>query len=498
MKFAAVLLSTGAVMASPRPKFATDYSTVETFVNEIYQGQYINDPTLGLCCGQSSSCQVQTGFQKGQRYTSYSTNFSRFDDFGDGSVTILDYKARMEVFAVSASNLTCNTYCPLIGGMEPYYLPDEAEDKGTFTIDGHTLQLWQYREVGPLNITMQTNNVFVNQTDINNANPYLEYDHLTPFKQDLGASNETYSNWISGAPDPALFKWLHPQYGKCPIDPNQCQNADAMFRRLRARDFVGFRHILQHLLKNGDPTAKQLLRSLRRRRGSRAAKMAATIATDASPASAKGDTPPTFPQDFFSNEQNFLVLPQGQYSTNDVSGSLYWCCGPDSNCKIQTEYEAGPTYVSFSTQQMRLGNPGDAQAEVIDYNADVFKQLLVDENNTCTSYCPCQQGDALIPLAVDPSATKIGVATIGGKQYDQWQWSDHLGKRIKMDTINAFIDTSGAQPQPFLWAEDITPFNQYLATANTTYDSFKPGTPDPSMFKVNGISSCPLNQNCQQ
>merc|ERR1719329_1078885 len=99
----------------------------------------------------------------------------------------------------------------------------------------------------------------------------------------------------------------------------------------------------------------------------------------------KSTATPTFPQDFSADVTDFLIVPQGDYYTFESSGGFeYWCLKTNSNGKIQTEFQKAPNYVSYSTNQTRLGDPGASQAVIQDYN--LGKEFKVDSNNTCQSY----------------------------------------------------------------------------------------------------------------
>jgi hypothetical protein len=475
-----------ATTAPPFPVFAQDWSATETINQVIWQGQYIEDPDLGLCVGQNSNAQIQVGYQKGTRYTSYSTNFSRFDDtFGD--VTIVDYKGRVEVAVESATNMTCTSWCPYTGGMYPFEMvdPDATWIEET-TINGKTVQHWQYKEEGPVHILFQIDNSYVDQSDPTMAIPVLEFDELTPLKQNLGQMNESWSNFKAGPQDPSLFKYTNGPLEGCPKDPN-CGNSDVFHARFNRAKRQSLAQMEQLMVERQQADESLLGRSATRRRVMPVQNNAQQKARAAVP---------VIPQNFQSDTKDFLVLPQGQYNVVDQAGMLYWCCAIDSNCKVQTEFQMGPLYQSMDTNETRFGGPTGSPAVVTKYNEG--KEYAVDGTGACTSYCPLQVGDdEPYPITIDPEAKDLGKVNIGGNAYEHFRWTDYILRVVPMDTINAFVDVSDpANPKPFIWQEDITPFGQYLATANSTYENFVGGPQPESLFTVTGADNCPLDSSC--
>ena len=59
---------------------------------------------------------------------------------------------------------------------------------------------------------------------------------------------------------------------------------------------------------------------------------------------------PKFPQSFTVVEADDMEIFQGQYTNNGDSV----CCSEDSNCEVQTEYQAGNNYVDEKNQRTRF------------------------------------------------------------------------------------------------------------------------------------------------
>lgn len=475
----------------PLPTFPDDWSSKETINQVIYQGSYVQNGD-SYCCGQDSTCQLQLQYEAGTRYFSYSTKQSRFDDEITKDVTIMDYKQLVEV-AVD-ENMVCTAWCPLTGGMSPFDMVEsDATHMGTAVIDGKTVQHWQYVELGPLHVKMQTNDYFVDQSDQANCVPVLENQHLTPFKIDLGTSNESWTNFKAGKQDASLFNFTQGPASGCPRASN-CGSSSRLLRRHRLGDktyslseIAAIRAQELQEFQKSQSSQKSSLSTVHVRAGNHGGKAQKISAAAA---------PPVFPQDYYANVKDFLVLPQGDFYTQDLDGGESWCIHRDGNGKIQTQFQAAPQYVSYSTNQTRMGGAVGANAVVSDYNK--MKQFAVDGNNDCTSYCPIDDGSNMVPLVIADDAKDLGPVTLDGKTYQHFRWNDVILHVIVMDTVDAFIDmTDPSTPVPYLWMESLTPFNKYLASVNTTYTNFQGGKQSSDLFAVNNIDKCPLDANCQ-
>jgi hypothetical protein len=497
--------------AQTMPVFPDDWSSDEKF-NTVQQQSAVVDPDLGFCCATSSNCQVQVQSDAGTRYFSYSTKHARFDSTEGNGITIYDYPKQKEVFV--DENLVCTSYCPMIGAMQPFaMLYDGAVDLGTETILGHTVQHWQYKDIGPLKIVMETDNSYIDQTDATSSVPVLEMDHITPFGIHLADVNESWTNWKAGAQDASLFAWTEDSSAGCPKNGN-CGNMAAMQRRLQNREYAQYLLLAQD---NGmlpsyiDLTAlKQAIMDGKSQAEAIAAMEEANQGWEKNLGATRGvmDRPatstipamentavPSFPQDFFADTADFLILPQGDYTIESAGDITYWCCGLQSNCAVQTEYQFGPMYTSLSTNQTRFGGGAGQPAVVTDYNLGL--EMAVDVNNTCTAYCPLN-GQTMFPIIIDDDAKDLGKVNIGGNGYEHFMWIDTAGKwQITVDQIDAFVDlTDVNNPVPFIWAEILEPLKHYIASVNTTYTNFVGGRQDPSLFAVNGIQACPKSNNC--
>jgi len=195
---------------------------------------------------------------------------------------------------------------------------------------------------------------------------------------------------------------------------------------------------------------------------------------------------PVFPLDWTATEEDFAVVYQGQYVQQ---GNLY-CCGDDS-CEVQTEYQSGMDYFDFTHNRTRFDDP--MNGNIVSFFAPMYKEMLVDSTNKCTSFCPIEED--LESYQIDPNATYMGQKVIDNKTLDNWQWQDkEFG--IVFETDNVYVD-----PQtelPYTEIDQLTPFGLAIGDEEETFHTFVPGTPDPSHFAIHGIDGCPMDPNCGQ
>jgi hypothetical protein len=192
---------------------------------------------------------------------------------------------------------------------------------------------------------------------------------------------------------------------------------------------------------------------------------------------------PNLPLDWTANEEDFMVVYQGQYS---ISNGLY-CCG-DTSCEVQTQYQSGMNYFDFTHNRTRFDDP--VNGDFVTLFNPVYKEMLV-VNNACQEYCPIDED--LDPYSIDPTATYNGQKTINGHVCNDWQYKDkEFGIVFEID--DTFVDQT--TNLPVMEVDQLTPFGQPIGEETSTYHTFTPGTPDPSHFAISGVDSCPQSQNC--
>eukprot|EP00911_Craspedida_sp_UC1_P002973 UC1_evm2s2170 len=207
---------------------------------------------------------------------------------------------------------------------------------------------------------------------------------------------------------------------------------------------------------------------------------------------------PKFPVSWTATEEDQLAISQG--GTPGADGLV--CCSPDApQCRVQTEYQQGVNYYDGLNNRTRFDSGG--QSIVTDYN--IGKQMLVAPNMTCLQYCPTEN-PSLDPSPFWPTPDEkekvqnLGKVQIDGVTATHYRWYEKIAIVIKMQETNLYVaeTTSDGYAVPVAEHDVIEPFNQKLGTSDTKWTNFKPGQPDPKLFKVVGISQCPESPNCGQ
>lgn len=182
----------------------------------------------------------------------------------------------------------------------------------------------------------------------------------------------------------------------------------------------------------------------------------------------------------------------GVHNTTDGSA----CCDLDAaNCKVQS---IGSTldWILDATQEAWLQTNG---VQGIMYLYNEKKQLDVVPSNTsgwhCVGYCHVGKYEwAGGPLEFDNATVYDGKVTVDGKSLDKYHWDEGIGKLIKMEEVDFFVDPSGAYPVPIQQLIKLTPFNgPEVSESINLFNNFAKGTPPASTFKVDNLDSCPKN-----
>lgn len=138
---------------------------------------------------------------------------------------------------------------------------------------------------------------------------------------------------------------------------------------------------------------------------------------------------PTFPLDWTANEEDFMVVYQGDYTVNNGA----YCCG-DTSCEVQTQYQSGMDYFDYTHNRTRFDDP--VNGDIVSLFNPTYKEMLVDNTNTCQEYCPIEED--LEPYGLDPNSTYMGQKSINGKMYDDWQYKD-VEFGIVFETSDVFV-----------------------------------------------------------
>jgi len=196
---------------------------------------------------------------------------------------------------------------------------------------------------------------------------------------------------------------------------------------------------------------------------------------------------PVFPNDWSAQEEDFEVIHQGPWKQDGDD----WCCPTGvAQCQVQTQYMNGMDYTDYSHNRTRFDDP--KQGTIVDLYFPKYMNMAVDVNNTCVNYCPIR-GD-LTPYQINVNATDMGPKVIDGRNTEEYEWYSTFEGVVVMETYDVYVDAT--TKLPYKEIDLITPFGENLGIATTTYHTFVPGTPDPSLFDIKGVDSCPLAQNC--
>jgi hypothetical protein len=152
----------------------------------------------------------------------------------------------------------------------------------------------------------------------------------------------------------------------------------------------------------------------------------------------------------------------------------------------------GQLYVDGQNNRTRE----DSAGQVIVTLYDQQKEVLVDPSSmACQEYCPLE-GDELDASFVNANATSAGTEVIGGVTYNKWQWKDVVFGIIVMETSTAWLDESKSPAVPLKEHVEITPFGQDIGYEDIAWSQLSYGAPDPKLFAVTGVDTCPKSSNC--
>lgn len=207
---------------------------------------------------------------------------------------------------------------------------------------------------------------------------------------------------------------------------------------------------------------------------------------------------PVLPTEWSTQNFHTTVLIFQGGSHNDTAETA--CCSDKApQCKVQTEGLIGKMAVDLANNRTSFIV---GQQNLLTLGAPINKQFTAsmgsDGKWSCQSYCPTQ-GPVQNPLNIDPKAKDQGKVTVQGKSTEHWQWSDEIFGVVKMDTVDFYLDQSGAKPVPYYQTEKLTPFGGgEIGFTTSLWNDFTEGKPDASAFDVPDLSSCELSDQCQQ
>jgi len=226
-------------------------------------------------------------------------------------------------------------------------------------------------------------------------------------------------------------------------------------------------------------------------------------------------TPPTFPADFYSGEQQDLSINQGGY---DIPNGA--CCSQTDSpqCKIQAISMGADVREQGSMNRSRSDS---AQGSILTWFAPVNKQMALlpgsQANSShkwvCAQYCP-QDGDFTSSVMIGDghkgifdtpkdlgkaSVTQPAIAGGTTKTCEHWRWTETLLKLIPLQKTDFFVDMAATPPVPFFSASVIEPLGKKIGQENSSFIGFAP-LDDVSYFDIDpdSLKTCPMSQNCNQ
>jgi len=208
----------------------------------------------------------------------------------------------------------------------------------------------------------------------------------------------------------------------------------------------------------------------------------------------KVDAPPapTFAVDFTASEFDQILQFQGDYSVKN--GQM--CCPLTSPaCQVEVQTQQGLNHFDFTHNRTRWD---DSTGQIIVTDFNLGKEMLVVAGSggvlTCKEFCPVE--DPIFPFGLGDNASYVGQKVVGNITTDDWNWKVTIFGIIVMEVSDLFVDSADPST-PVEEIDQLTPLGELIGTATSAWTNWTPGTPDPSLFNVQGADSCPESPNCQ-
>jgi len=245
-----VIEETESTPTSNNITFPNDWSAQETVHLVINQGGKL-DPSGDLCCAHAviGECQVQTQYQKGQKYFDYSNQRTRFEDAVTGEIIVNDYTSGKEMSVVHNETLgydVCTEYCPLQDDLDIFGIDPDAKDRGASIdpISGQPAEHYHWMDV-ILKIIEMSHTEFYADISGDTAKPLSQMEFITPFGGPaIGSTNNTWANFTAGKQPADKFD-IHGM-DTCPQSPN-CGQSSRQLHRIANRDYKTFAKYLKLL-----------------------------------------------------------------------------------------------------------------------------------------------------------------------------------------------------------------------------------------------------------
>jgi len=229
----------------PNVSFGTDFTAQETSVMLINQGGAEKADGSVCCSSDAPQCQVQAGHRKGTRYLDVTNQRSRFDDALTKETIVALYGNIHKNMVINVTNgkETCQEYCPIdprdtVEGLNPFDPFDKVTDKGQTTLEGQTVEHYQWVDKILKIIPMQKTDFYAKlSADKKTGVPVLSVMTIEPMGRPIGQENQTWSNWTPGVPDKSKFDIAG--VDTCP-QSKQCGQQKHQAARLGFRQFHTF------------------------------------------------------------------------------------------------------------------------------------------------------------------------------------------------------------------------------------------------------------------
>ena len=215
----------------------------------------------------------------------------------------------------------------------------------------------------------------------------------------------------------------------------------------------------------------------------------------------------TFEPDWTATIEELTIIDQG--GTAQANGDLccsYGAVGAPPACAVSVAKTSGVRYFDVTNQRFRFeaANNTPGAAIVVDYKAHRHMVVAYKNGTTvieCKQYCPVSPHDVLKPhfFGFHNEVSDEGPAMWHGIQAQHYHWVEKASPLpIALATYDFYADISDpTHAKPLGQKKALTPFGSpSVGFFNTTWTDFKAGAPDPTLFVVTGIATCPKSPDC--
>ena len=172
-------------------------------------------------------------------------------------------------------------------------------------------------------------------------------------------------------------------------------------------------------------------------------------------------------------------------------------------CSVAIAQSSGVRYMDVPNQRTRHDASSGNDTTIADYTA--HKHYFIGHKNGaefCAGYCPIDKRDTLRmhPFDYFIPAEDHGKTTLDGRPVEHYYWRDTVSPlKVWVDTVNFYADIRDPSAAiPVLKSTNMNPFGHAsLGMTNLTWTNFTAGAPDPKLFQVAGLDTCPQMKTCK-